>query len=80
MTFFNLHREHIDGFLSPSLTSTQLHCLRQHRSEYVTVTDTLQPILSGLSPQSMNNLHEAKEGVRLPSCGAEAFVGGTRLH
>lgn len=42
------------------------------------MTDTLQPILSGLTAQSLNNPHELKERCACSS-GAEAGGDSTRL-
>lgn len=70
MTLFNLHREHIDGFLSPSLT----HLLTPSKTTRlrVTVTDSLHPILRGIPPPP----HESQEAARAQRRGRH----GRRQH
>lgn len=53
----HLHREHIDGFPSPSLT--HLVTLSKTTRLRVNVTDSLQPILRGIIPP-----HESQRGAR----------------
>lgn len=67
----HLHREHIDGFPSPSLT----HLVTSSKTTRlgVTVTDSLQPILRGVIP-SMSHSEERGHGA-----GAETGADSTRL-